>query len=72
MVAVSDVGERIRRFWDQDAATYDAAKSHAVSDPVERAAWRQALLDALPAPGAHVLEVGRTRRVVRHVVRAVR
>jgi SAM-dependent methyltransferase len=53
-----DVHERIREFWDADADTYDAAKSHAVSDPLEAAAWRQALTEALPEPGATVLDVG--------------
>src|SRR5687767_253899 len=55
---MADVGARIRQFWDQDAVTYDATKSHAVSDPLERAAWRQALVDALPESGAKVLDVG--------------
>ena len=55
---MADVGDRIRQFWDEDAVTYDATKSHAVSDPLERAAWRQALVEALPEPGAKVLDVG--------------
>jgi ubiquinone/menaquinone biosynthesis C-methylase UbiE len=55
MVGVPD---RIREFWDADARVYDAAKSHAISDPLERAAWRQALRDALPEPPASVLDVG--------------
>jgi SAM-dependent methyltransferase len=55
MVGVSD---RIREFWDADARVYDATKSHAISDPLERAAWRQALREALPRPGAKVLDVG--------------
>jgi SAM-dependent methyltransferase len=55
---MKDVGDRIRRFWDEDAVTYDATKSHAVSDPLERAAWRQALAETLPRPGAKVLDVG--------------
>jgi ubiquinone/menaquinone biosynthesis C-methylase UbiE len=55
MVGVSD---RIREFWDADASTYDATKSHSISDPLERAAWRQALRDALQDPGAKVLDVG--------------
>jgi ubiquinone/menaquinone biosynthesis C-methylase UbiE len=55
MVGVSD---RIREFWDADARVYDATKSHAISDPLERAAWRQALREALPEPGARVLDVG--------------
>lgn len=55
---MADVGDRIRQFWDQDAVTYDETKSHAVSDPLERAAWRQALVEALPDSGARVLDVG--------------
>ncbi|HJS26984.1 MAG TPA: methyltransferase domain-containing protein [Actinomycetota bacterium] len=53
-----DVHDRIREFWDEDAHTYDAAKSHAISDPLEAAAWRRALVEALPAPGSRVLDVG--------------
>jgi len=55
---MADVHDAIREFWDADAHTYDAAKSHAVSDPLEAAAWRQALREALPEPGARVLDVG--------------
>ena len=55
---MADVHHRIREFWDEDARTYDSAKSHAISDPLEAAAWRQALRDALPEPGAAVLDVG--------------
>jgi ubiquinone/menaquinone biosynthesis C-methylase UbiE len=53
-----DVHDRIREFWDEDAHTYDAAKSHAVSDPLEAATWRRALEEALPTPGSSVLDVG--------------
>jgi ubiquinone/menaquinone biosynthesis C-methylase UbiE len=55
---MADVHDHIRHYWDRDAHTYDATKSHAISDPLEAAAWRQALLDALPDPGATVLDVG--------------
>lgn len=55
---MADVHDRIREFWDDDAHTYDATKSHAISDPLEAAAWRQALREALPEPGASVLDVG--------------
>jgi ubiquinone/menaquinone biosynthesis C-methylase UbiE len=55
---MDDVQERIRSYWDLDAETYDAAASHAASDPVEAAAWRSALFGSLPAPGAKVLDVG--------------
>lgn len=55
---MADVQDSIREFWDADAHTYDATKSHAVSDPLEAAAWRQALREALPEPGATVLDAG--------------
>jgi SAM-dependent methyltransferase len=55
---MADVHGRIREFWDADADTYDYAKSHAISDPLEAAAWRQALRETLPEPGARVLDVG--------------
>jgi SAM-dependent methyltransferase len=55
---MTDMHERIREFWDDDAQTYDETIGHAISDPVEAAAWRAALLEALPARGARVLDVG--------------
>ncbi|MDP9242191.1 MAG: methyltransferase domain-containing protein [Actinomycetota bacterium] len=55
---MEDVQARLRTYWDEDAETYDHAASHAASDPVEAAAWRTALLESLPAPGASVLDVG--------------
>jgi SAM-dependent methyltransferase len=54
---MTDVHGRIREFWDADAHTYDAATSHAISDPLEAAAWRQALRETLPERGT-VLDVG--------------
>ncbi len=53
-----DTHDRIREFWDEDSHTYDSTPSHAISDPLEAAAWRQALGEALPEPGAAVLDVG--------------
>jgi SAM-dependent methyltransferase len=53
-----EVQDRIRRWWDEDAATYDDTPSHAATDPVEAAAWRAALLRFLPPPPARVLDVG--------------
>lgn len=53
-----DVHDRIRDYWDRDSDTYDETRSHAISDPLEAAAWRQALADALPGPGSKVLDVG--------------
>jgi ubiquinone/menaquinone biosynthesis C-methylase UbiE len=55
---MSEIHDRLRDYWDQDAVTYDRTPSHAVSDPVERAAWRAALSSALPGPGSAVLDVG--------------
>ena len=53
-----DVHDRIRDYWDRDSDTYDETRSHAISDPLEAAAWRQALAEALPGPGSKVLDVG--------------
>lgn len=55
---MADVHDTIREWWDRDSHTYDEAKSHAISDPLEAAAWRQALREALPEPPARVLDVG--------------
>lgn len=53
-----DVLERIRAFWEADAAVYDRSASHRLAEPVEAAAWRAALLRHLPPPPARVLDVG--------------
>src|SRR3954449_11837931 len=53
-----NVQDRIRRWWNEDAATYDHTPSHAATDPVEAAAWRAALLRFLLPPPARVLDVG--------------
>ena len=50
--------DRIRTWWDEDAETYDASAGHAMSDPVERAAWRAALERSLPPVPAKVLDIG--------------
>jgi SAM-dependent methyltransferase len=55
---MTEIHDRIREWWDADADVYDHAPSHAASDPVEAAAWRAALQDALPSPPADVLDVG--------------
>ena len=52
------VHRRLREWWDADAEVYDRTASHSVSDPVEAAAWRAALLRYLPPPPARVLDVG--------------
>ncbi|HEX9122591.1 MAG TPA: methyltransferase domain-containing protein [Actinomycetota bacterium] len=55
---MADLHDRIRDWWDADAAVYDHSPSHAASDPVEAAAWRAALETALPPHGKKVLDVG--------------
>lgn len=50
--------DEIRRWWDEDARVYDEVPNHAMTDPVEAAAWRSALLRLLPPPGARVLDAG--------------
>ena len=55
---MSEISGRIRDFWNADAATYDATPSHAISDPVESAAWRQIVREVLPEPPAAVLDAG--------------
>lgn len=54
----NDVHETIRDYWDRDSHTYDASRSHAISDPLEAAAWRQAIAEALPDPRSTILDVG--------------
>jgi ubiquinone/menaquinone biosynthesis C-methylase UbiE len=55
---MAEIHDRIRDWWNADAEVYDRAPSHAASDPVEAAAWRAALEDALPPSPAEVLDVG--------------
>ena len=55
---MADVRDRIREYWDRDSRTYDRSPSHALTDPVEAAAWRAVLRRHLPEPGARVLEAG--------------
>lgn len=55
---MSDVHDRLQSWWDDDARGYDASVGHAMSDPVEAAAWADALRSFLPAPPARVLDVG--------------
>jgi SAM-dependent methyltransferase len=55
---MAEVHDRIRDWWDRDAGMYDRSASHAMTDPVEAAAWRAALQRLLPDPPARVLDVG--------------
>jgi SAM-dependent methyltransferase len=50
--------DEIRRYWDEDSATYDNAPGHRPTAPAEQAAWATALARLLPPPPARVLDVG--------------
>lgn len=50
--------DRIRAWWDADAHVYDDSAGHALSDPVEAAAWRRVLERTLPPAPARVLDAG--------------
>ncbi|HXW32569.1 MAG TPA: class I SAM-dependent methyltransferase [Acidimicrobiales bacterium] len=50
--------QQIRRFWDDDAATYDRSPGHRPTDPDVLRAWGSALAALLPPPPARVLDVG--------------
>jgi SAM-dependent methyltransferase len=53
-----DVRDLIRAWWDEDATAYDASPGHSLSDPVEAAAWRAALVSLLPPAPVRLLDVG--------------
>ncbi|MEX2457643.1 MAG: class I SAM-dependent methyltransferase [Actinomycetota bacterium] len=53
-----DVHERLRAFWDADAATYDRSPGHAVADAAETGAWTRAFARLLPPPPSRILDVG--------------
>jgi len=50
--------EQIRRFWDEDASTYDRSPGHRPSDAWVLRAWEASLNSLLPPPPADVLDVG--------------
>src|SRR2546423_52255 len=50
--------DRVRSFWDMDAAGYDHEASHHPATAAERAAWSAALHRHLPRPTARILDVG--------------
>lgn len=55
---MSTMTDRVRDYWDLDAATYDSTPSHHPRSHAELAAWRGALRALLPNPPARVLDVG--------------
>lgn len=52
------VADEIRRYWDEDAATYDDAPQHRPRDPLVQAAWTAALARLLPPAPSSVLDCG--------------
>jgi SAM-dependent methyltransferase len=50
--------DEIRRFWDDDAATYDNAPGHRPTSAAVQAAWTAALEALLPSAPARVLDCG--------------
>jgi len=48
----------IRRFWDDDAATYDNAPGHHPTSAAVQGAWTAALESLLPRPPSTVLDCG--------------
>jgi ubiquinone/menaquinone biosynthesis C-methylase UbiE len=50
--------DEIRRFWDDDAATYDNAPGHRPTSAAVQAAWTAALEALLPGAPARVLDCG--------------
>lgn len=50
--------DEIRRYWDDDAATYDHAEHHYPTSAAVKAAWAAALARLLPDSPARVLDVG--------------
>jgi SAM-dependent methyltransferase len=55
---MSDLHDRIRSWWDDDADHYDRSAGHSLTDAVQAAAWRAALHRLLPPAPAAVLDVG--------------
>jgi ubiquinone/menaquinone biosynthesis C-methylase UbiE len=55
---MAEVHDRLRDFWNRDSETYDLAPGHAMTDPVETAAWRSVLTETLPPAPARVLDAG--------------
>ena len=49
---------RASEYWDDQAAAFDAAPDHGMSDPTVREAWAALLLPLLPTAPARVADLG--------------
>ena len=67
-MASSETIDRIRSFWDADAASYDLIPGHYPQTPAQWAAWRGALEPLLPPAPSRVLDVGAGTGFLRLVV----
>jgi SAM-dependent methyltransferase len=53
-----ELTDKVRAYWDADAATYDRSADHGAASPALRAAWNAALDRLLPGAGCRVLDAG--------------
>src|ERR671935_1319582 len=56
--SLSELRARLRKYWDDDAPTYDRSPKHVPHTAAQRAVWTAALLRHMPPAPARVLEVG--------------
>jgi len=52
------MSDETRRYWDEQAATFDNETDHGLRDPAVRRAWAELLLPLLPAAPARVADLG--------------
>jgi 2-polyprenyl-3-methyl-5-hydroxy-6-metoxy-1,4-benzoquinol methylase len=50
--------DRIRAYWDEEAARFDNEPDNGLRNPVVREAWTNCLVDWLPSPPSRVLDMG--------------
>lgn len=50
--------EESRRYWDQEAATFDNESDHGLRQPAVYAAWEALLVNHMPSPTAKILDIG--------------
>lgn len=53
-----EIRQTLRRYWDEDARTYDRSPEHVAHTRSQHAAWAAALLRHLPPPPVRVMDVG--------------
>jgi SAM-dependent methyltransferase len=54
----SHAHDALRRYWNEDAPTYDLWPEHTALSALERAAWASELSRVLPTDGGTLLEIG--------------